>query len=191
VGNDSYGLQLLAPVKPSKVPDVHRWDRRRQACVLAAGRLGQDLGQRHLHPRHVLWIQLVEVRAHEAAVERGRDVVRVALDHEREVQQAGFGQLQVAADVGERHAGDDRGAGTAEAAAERDGVADVHVRAGREGALVVAPEDVERCAGEQVLGRVEVDAVCADAGVGDCAVEWVGGRGLFVGLGGDGEFEVH
>lgn len=50
---------------------------------------------------------------------------------------------------------------------------DVHYGVGREGALVVTAEDVECCAGEEVVGGVEVDGGGADAGVLDCAIEWV------------------
>lgn len=69
----------------------------------------------------------------------------------------------------------------------------MHMGGGRKGTLGVTAEDVEGCAGDEVVGWVEVDRVGAYARVGYCAVERVrgGGRGGVCWFSGDTDFEVH
>lgn len=86
---------------------------------------------------------------------------------------------------------DDSSARAPEPAAQRDGVLDMHVGLDGEGALVVAPEDVEGDAGDEVPRGVEGDvAVLALALVGHAAVEGVLGRGGGA-VDGHGELEVY
>lgn len=84
--------------------------------------------------------------------------------------------VEVADFLAEHDAGDDGGAGAAEAAAEGDGVLDVDMGLDGEHALAVAAQDVEGDAGDEVDGGVEADVrgAFALALVGDAAVEGLG-----------------
>lgn len=110
----------------------------------------------------------------------------MSLDHQTIVHHSVLGEAELADSVAEHDAGHDGRAGGAETASERDGVVDVNMGVRREGALVVALEDVESGAGDEVVVGEEGDFGGAVAGVGDGAVE--GGEGK-VGLRGDGELE--
>lgn len=88
--------------------------------------------------------------------------------------------VQAADLLPQHHAGHDGGAGAPQPAAQWDGVLDVHVSLGGEGSLVVATQNVQGHAGDEVPGGVEGDVVrvLALALVGDAAVEREGrGRG--------------
>lgn len=82
-------------------------------------------------------------------------------------------------------------AGASQPSAQRDRVLDVDVRLDGECALVVAAQDVEGDAGEQVALRVEADvrAALALALVGDAAVEGLLGARLGA-IDGDVQLEV-
>jgi len=82
----------------------------------------------------------------------------VSLDHEAVVEHAGFGEIEASDFVAEDDAGYDGGAGGAETAAQRDGVVDVDVRCGGECALVVAFQDVEGGAGDEICLRIKWNA---------------------------------
>jgi hypothetical protein len=162
------------------VADAVGRGRGRLARVDAAGRGGQDLGQGDLDALDIFGLQGPQVGADEAAVEGGADVVRVALDHEAEVEEAVEVEVEVADLAAEHDTGDDGRTRAAEAAAQGDGVLDVYVRLDGEHALAVAAQDVQRHAGDEVDGRVEADVsgALALALVGDAAVERLRGRGL-------------
>lgn len=84
----------------------------------------------------------------------------------------------------------DRRTRAPQAAAQRDGVLDVHVRLSGEGALAVAPQHVQRDAGDEVAGWVErnIARVLALALIRNAAVERVlRGRGA---VNGHGQLEV-
>lgn len=85
---DRHGFDVRTPLEPPEMPYILRWNRGSQTCIDTSRGLRQDFGQRHLFPRHVVWIQLVEVCPHEPAVEGRGDIVRVALDHQCEVEDA-------------------------------------------------------------------------------------------------------
>ncbi len=183
-GHDRERADRRGPVEPHEVADA-AGRRRRVEAPLGAGVgrvLGEDLAQGDARCGCVGGCELGEVRPDEAADEGGGDVVRVALDHEGEVEEAGGGQVECGERVAEEDAGDDGGAGRAEAAAEGDGVADADGEVGGEARDGVAAEEVERDARGEVLVGVERDLVGALAVVVQHGVrvlcrrgrEWVG-----------------
>lgn len=172
--------------------DVLGRDGWRETRVDAACRLREDFRQGDLLARHIVRVQLVEVRADEATIQGGGDIVRVTLDHEAEVEEAGLRQVELADDVPKQDAGHDGGTGRSQTPAEWDWVVYVDVRLWRKGTLVVAPENVQGRPGQEVVGRVEVNVLRSHAGVGHCAVQWIVGsigRRGFVDT--DAKFEVH
>lgn len=82
----------------------------------------------------------------------------MSLDHQAEVEHAVFGEAELSGFITEDYACDDGGAGGAKTATEWDRVVDVDVGGAWEGALAVAFEDVEGCAGDEVCFGVEGDA---------------------------------
>jgi hypothetical protein len=121
--------------------------------------------------------------AGETAAESGGDVVRMPLDHEGVVLDAGLGELEVSEGVTEEDTGDDSGRGGAHSTSEGNLVVHFNLDDGGREGEVVGEEDVERDAGDEVLVRVEGGVGGAFAGVGDVD-GGVGGGG-----GGEGHLE--
>jgi hypothetical protein len=185
----NYGdrLDLGGPAKTTEMADVEGRLRRLQTGIDAASGRGQHLGEGDLLAGHVDGIELVEIGANEAPVQGGGDIVRVSLNHQAVVQQAGFGEGEVRrggleglavgrgrggeGEVAQQDASHDGGAGGAQAAAEGDGVVNVDDGCVGEGVVAVAAEKVECGAGEEVGGWIQLDGAGGDAGVGDGAVE--------------------
>lgn len=167
---DGDGLDTGMPGKPNVVADAERRHVWGQAPVLARiwGILGEDLRERNLGCLGSDGVEVAEIRADEAADERSGDVVRVTLDHECVIEHTRAGKAERAKGIAEEDASDDRGTRRTETAAERDLVVRVDVAEGAwKGAVVIAAEDVQRDAGEEVAVRVEGDLVCAFACVAD------------------------
>lgn len=65
------------------------------------------------------------------------------------------------------------------------------MRAGWKGPLIVAAEDVECCASEKVVGRIEVDVLSANTSVRYGTIQRVGRHVGFIRVYGDANFKVH
>lgn len=89
--------------------DPKRRHRRIQSPALSRirGILREDLAEGHTRGLAGLVVQLLQVRPHEPTHEGRRHVVRVPLDHQREVQQPLGREAQPPQLVSEEDAGDD------------------------------------------------------------------------------------
>lgn len=116
---------------------------------------------------------------------------QILTNHQAIVKQAVIVQLlEPTALLAEQHTGHNSRTRGSQATAQRNGVDNVDVRLDGEAALVVAAEDVEGHAGQQVDVRVEADFTGALSFVGDSAVERVRRRRLGA-VNGDVQLEVH
>lgn len=122
IRNNRNGLNFRRPPKPHTMSNPSRRLRRSPSRIHP--RPGprppllhpQNLTNRNLHPRHRRRVHVPQIRTDEPAVQCRSDVIRVALDHEAVVEETGFGEVELGDGVGEEDAGDDGGAGGAEAA---------------------------------------------------------------------------
>lgn len=129
--------------------------------------LGKDLTEWHLSTCSGFIVELTEIGADEATDKCSSDVVRMALDHESKVEDAGDGKVEVCETIGQEDTCYDGSAGGAEAATEGDLVVNANGDALREEHSAMAAEDVEGDAGGEVLVGIERNIICTLAGIGD------------------------
>ena len=96
-GYDGDRLDLLCPSEPDKVSDPLWRDGRAHPPLRPSilRELGQHLRQRNTRSTHVLRTQLPQVASDKSSDERGGDVVRVSLDHERKVEDSAEREVEL------------------------------------------------------------------------------------------------
>lgn len=123
--------------------------------------LWEDLGKRDARLRLLLCAELLKVRSDKASNERSGDIVRVALDHESKVEEPAEREVEASNVGSEENTSDDGRSRGAEATAKGDVVGYLDEQIRREGGNLVRAENVECRPGDEVLERVEGDALGA------------------------------